>query len=252
MGTTPPVWKEQRVVESYEIDMFGMLRPHMLFGFLLNSAWGHTQGTPYDFSALSERHQLWVLSKLQLEIRKPSQWGEQISIETWSKGTDRFYALRDFIIWSAHGEKAASATTAWMVLDKSSYRPQKLERMKDDFPSIPGKEEMQTKLKKVPEMEGGTDRAQFDVHFSDIDVNRHVTAAKYLQWILDSYPFEHHAQNRMTSVEISFVAEAVMGDRVTVRAESGPDGELLAVRRSSDGKDLCRAVMGWGERAPRD
>ena len=56
--------------------------------------------------------------------------------------------------------------------------------MKDDFPSVPGKEEMETNTRKVPEMEGGTDRAQFDVHFSDIDINRHVNAAKYLQWIL--------------------------------------------------------------------
>ena len=74
------------------------------------------------FRTLAEKNQMWVLSKFQMEIHKPSRWGEHISIETWSKGIDRFYALRDFIIWSEQGEKAASATTAWMVLDKGSYR----------------------------------------------------------------------------------------------------------------------------------
>ena len=246
MEGTPEVWKEQRVVESFEIDMFGMLKPHALFGFLLNSAWGHTRGTPYGFRALSDRNQIWVLAKLQMEIHHPPRWGEQISIETWHKGTDRFYALRDFIIWSAHGEKAASATTAWMVLDKDSYRPQKVERM--DFPSMPGRDEMQTSLRKVQELEGGTDRARFDVHFSDIDVNRHVTAARYLQWILDSYSMEHHAKLRVQGVEISFVAEAVMGDTVAVHGESGAGNDLTAVRRGSDGKDLCRAAVQWHSR----
>jgi acyl-ACP thioesterase len=245
MGAVPLVWKEQRVVESYEIDMFGLLRPHVFFGFLLNSAWGHTRGTMYDYRALSDRNQIWVLAKLQMEIRRPPRWGEQISIETWSKGTDRFYALRDFIIWSPEGDKMASATTAWMVLDKDSYRPQKLERMKDDFPSEPGRIEMETSLKKVQELEGGTDRARFEVHFSDIDVNNHVTATKYLQWILDSYPLEQHMKKRLKTLEISFVAEAVMGDQVTVQMESLPDHDLLAVRRGTDAKDLCRAAIGW-------
>jgi medium-chain acyl-[acyl-carrier-protein] hydrolase len=245
MDTVPLVWKEQRAVESYEIDMFGQLRPHVFFGYLLNSAWSHTRGTPYDYRSLSDRNQIWVLAKLQMEIRRPPRWGEQISIETWSKGTDRFYALRDFIIRSSEGEKIASATTAWMVLDKDSYRPQKLESMKDDFPSEPGKVEMQTNLKKVQELEGGADRARFDVHFSDIDVNNHVTATKYLQWMLDSYPLEQHVKKSLKTIEISFVAEAVMGDHVTVWIESLPDRDLLAVRRSTDTKDLCRAVLGW-------
>jgi len=49
MGTTPPVWKEQRLVESHEIDMFGALRPHVLFGFLLNSAWNLARGTSFGY-----------------------------------------------------------------------------------------------------------------------------------------------------------------------------------------------------------
>jgi acyl-ACP thioesterase len=137
-----------------------------------------------------------------------------------------------------------------MVLDRDSYRPQKVERMLDDFPSIPGRQEMETSLKKVPELDGGADRAQFDVHFSDIDVNKHVTAAKYLQWMLDSYPLEHHAQRHLKGVEISFIAEAVMGDVVAVHGESRPDHDLVAVRRGTDAKDLCRAVMEWHDRSP--
>ena len=104
---------------------------------------------------------------------------------------------------------------------------------------------METSLKKVQELEGGTDRARFEVHFSDIDVNNHVTATKYLQWILDSYPLEQHMKKRLKTLEISFVAEAVMGDQVTVQMESLPDHDLLAVRRGTDAKDLCRAAIGW-------
>jgi medium-chain acyl-[acyl-carrier-protein] hydrolase len=248
MGTTPPVWKEQRVVESHEIDMFGVLRPHMLFGTLLNSAWNLARGTSFGYQALTEKNLMWVLSKLRLEIPRPPAWGEQISIETWGKRIDRFYALRDFAVSSPEGEKLASATSAWMILNKESYRPQKLEVIMEGFPWQPGKVELETSLKKVPEIEGGTDRAQFDVHFSDIDVNSHANATKYLQWLLDSYPLEHHAKRRLKSVEISFVAEAVMGDHVTVRGESLPDCDRLAIRRGPDGKELCRASIGWGSR----
>jgi len=248
MGTTPPVWKEQRLVESHEIDMFGALRPHVLFGFLLNSAWNLARGTSFGYQRLSEKRLMWVLSKLQLEIHRPPAWDEQITIETWGKRIERFFALRDFIVWSAGGEKLASATSAWMILNKESYRPQKPDAIMEDFPWQPAKSEMETSLKKLPELEGGTDRAEFDVHFSDIDVNSHVTATKYLQWLLDSYPFDHYAQRRLAKAEISFVAEAVMGDHVTVRLADTSDGDILAVRRGSDGKDLCRAVIAWRDR----
>ena len=52
-NTIPSAWKGERVVESFEIDKEGRLRPHILFSWLLAAAWGHTRGTAWSFDGVS-------------------------------------------------------------------------------------------------------------------------------------------------------------------------------------------------------
>ena len=55
MCAVPSVWKEQRLVESFETDMKGRLKPHMLFAYLLNSAWKHAKESPFSYRVLSDQ-----------------------------------------------------------------------------------------------------------------------------------------------------------------------------------------------------
>jgi medium-chain acyl-[acyl-carrier-protein] hydrolase len=245
MMAIPEAWKEQRVVESFEVDKESRLRPHVMFSWLLNAAWGHTRETAWSFEAVSARQLMWVLSKLQLRIVRLPRWGEHVTIETWGKQIERFYALRDFVISSSAGEKLAGATTAWMILDARSYRPQKLDDMKAGFPWHSDRSEIETTLKKVGELARGEARARFRVSYSDIDVNRHASATKYLQWILDSFSLEKLTGNELASAEISFLSEATLGDEVSVVVESATQTDLCAIRREPDQQELCRAVLAW-------
>ena len=245
MCTVPSVWKEQRLIESFETDMKGRLKPHMLFAYLLNSAWKHAGNSPLGYHNLTEHNLMWVMTKLQLSIARAPKCGEQISIETWGKGVERFYALRDYAIHSAEGVRIASATSAWMILDKDSYRPQRMDRMKEDFPWEPGRSEMDTDLGKIPEAARSVRQARYRVLFTDIDVNRHVSAVKYLQWIVDSHPPRFLEKMYLKSIEINYLAEAVLEDEVAVCFEPSDDRELCSIRRTGDEKELCRAKMVW-------
>jgi len=239
------IWKEQREVESFEVDMNGRLRAHFLFAFLLNAAWNHAEAFEFDHRALSARNLMWVLSKLQLSIHTLPAWGEKIIVETWGKRIERFYALRDFVVSEAGGEKLCSATSAWMILDKSSYRPQRLEVLMKDFPWTPERNEIETDLKKIPEPATENTCSQCDVLFSDIDVNKHVTATRYLQWIIDSSPHQLLTEDELKYVEISFLAQAVLGDRISVCREGKAEGDLCRIRRLTDNQELCRARLEW-------
>jgi acyl-ACP thioesterase len=245
MGSMTSTWKDERIVESFEIDMNGTLKVHMLFAFLLNSAWNHAKETSFDYRTLSGRNLMWVLSKLKLVVNRLPKWGDRIVIETWGKKIERFYALRDFIVTTAGGEKLASATSAWMILDRISYRPQRLNDLMKDFPWNGEKSEIETDLQKVPEPTTAEIARGFHVSFSDIDVNRHVTAARYLQWLMDSYPVAILTEKELTTAEIGFIAEAVLDDEISVWRESHADKDLCKITRKSDSQDLCRAMIEW-------
>jgi acyl-ACP thioesterase len=97
----------------------------------------------------------------------------------------------------------------------------------------------------VQQLNGGKELARFRVHFSDIDVNRHVNSTKYLEWIIDSHSQEHLETKEITSLEMSFLSEAMANDEVTVYSEESGGLELCSVRRSVDDKEICRARLEW-------
>ncbi len=245
MDSAANIWKEERIIESFDVDIRGRLKPHILFAYLLNSAWNHAKGTVYGYEELSARNLMWVLIKMQLIIKRMPRWGDRAIIETWGKRIEKLYALRDFAVSSSSGERMISATSSWMVLNKANGRPQRFHLKTDGFPWQPGREEMETNLQKVSELEIGKQLAHFRVQFSDIDVNRHVNSTKYLQWMMDSHSQEHLEKAELKAVELSFLAEALPNDEVVVVSEEGNSEELCSVIRVSDDKELCRAQFEW-------
>ncbi len=244
MSSVPPVFLEQRQVESFDVDIKGRLKPHVLFAYLTNCAWKHSSLTSHGYQDLLDRNQMWVLVKFQWSVLRFPRWGDQVVTETWGKGIHKLYALRDFIVRTPEGEKLASATSAWLVLDKASHRPVRIDQM--SFPWTPGRSELETDLGKVPELSDGRSCAQFRAVFSDLDVNEHVTAMRYLQWIMDGHPETVLHEKQPRSLEISFLGEAAMGDEVTVFCDpQAAGGELCSVRRTVDQKELCRARIEW-------
>jgi acyl-ACP thioesterase len=179
-------------------------------------------------------------------VRDQPKWRDQLSIETWGKGIERLYALRDFKVSSSSGETLVSATSSWVILDRNTGRPQRFDVKSDGFPWQPQKQEIETSLEKVPELQGGKQIANFQVYFSDIDVNRHVGSARYLQWIIDGHSQEQLETAAPTAIDLSYLTEAMPSDEVLVFSELRNDHELCSVQRASDKKELCRAQIRWG------
>jgi len=249
MRLNPGVWREQRLIEPFDVDPLGRLRPQTLLAFLLNSAWNHAAGTAYGHDELATRNLMWVLIKVQILVKRLPLWGETITVETWGKRAIRLYALRDFTVTSGKGEKLVSATSSWTVLNKTSGRPQKFDERLSQLPWEPGRDEIETSLEKVPQLKAGKELARFRVRFSDIDVNRHVNSAKYLQWMVDAHSYQDLEASEVTSIELSFLSEAGPDDDVVVFSEERKGHELCSVRLAADGKELCRGRFAWRPRA---
>lgn len=245
MGNVPSVCKEKHVVYSYEVDVRAQAKPHVIFSYLLNSAWKHTMASEFSYEKLSSRGQLWALARILMIFKRFPQWNDQIVVETWGKDIDRLFALRDFIIHSAEGEKLVVATSSWLILNKYTYRPQKLDKLKADFPFQFGRHELDVKLEKIQPPVQEQERCRYVVNYTDIDVNKHVIASKYMQWILDSYPADIFEKKNLKSFELNFITEAKLDDEIAVTSESTEKYDLCNIRRVADNKELCRAKLEW-------
>jgi acyl-ACP thioesterase len=245
MKSVPAVWKEEYVVRSYEVDIRRRVKPNIIFSYLLDSAWNHALSSEFNYDDLSNRDQLWALAKFLMVIDQSPEWNDRITVETWGKDIDRFYALRDFSIYSSAGKKLVAATSAWLILDQKTYRPQKLDRLRANFPFQFGRHELDVKLEKIPALIQQKESSRIVVRFTDIDVNKHVNASKYMQWIMDSYPVEVLEAKDFRSFEINFITEAKLDDEIIVSVESTEKQDLCNIKRATDDKELCRARLEW-------
>lgn len=245
MRDIPPVWREQRAVEACDVDTVGRLRPQALLACLLNAAWNHARGSSYGYEELAARNRMWVLSRIRIVINRLPAWNDRLDISTWGKRADRLFALRDFVVASEDGGTVATAVSAWLILNRTTGRPQRFGAEEDGFPWQPVGRDDAGAPDEVPALGPGPSLARFRVLFSDVDVNRHVNSTRYLRWILDAHPFDFLEANEPGRLELCYLSPAMPEDEVVVVSEETPQGELCAVRRASDGRDLCRGRIVW-------
>jgi acyl-ACP thioesterase len=242
------VFREEHVVQSFAIDMRGRIFPHFLFTYMMNSAWNAVKHSSYHYRVLRDKGQFWALSKFAMDIDSFPGWNDRIVVETWGTGIDRYLAFREFCIFSAGGDKMAVGNSSWLVLDRERYRPQRLEPLVNEFNFKSDRGLVSHKLEKIQPLKKAQPLLAVPVKYSDIDVNQHVTAARYLQWILDSYAPQFYQTRKLSAVEINFIAEAKMGDDIVVKTETDdvPQGKRTHnVTRQQDDKELCRARLRW-------
>jgi acyl-ACP thioesterase len=230
--------------KSYFIDRTGKLSASFMFYQMQDIAWEHANILGFGYDKLRKEQQFWVLSRLLVKINRRPDWGENFTLETWSRGTDGFYGYRDFNFVDGAGKIIAQATSSWLVLDAETKRIVRLTEF-TDFPkyeeSVFG--ENAAKIK-APQADNGL---QFTpVLFNEIDINQHFNTGRYIERIIDSYDFDFHAAHELAEYEINFLKEGMPTDRLAVKTGKQDElNHLCSVVRESDGNELIRARLEW-------
>jgi len=236
--------KRELSTKSYFINRFGKLSTSFMFYQMQDIAWEHADILGLGYDNLKDEQQFWVLSKLLVKIKQRPSWGEDFTLETWSRGTDGFYAYRDYNFIDKKENNIIQATSAWLVLDLKSKRIVRLADV-EHFPkyeeSVFGENPAKVRPPKSEEKLHFT-----PVLFNEIDINQHFNSGRYLERIIDSYDFDFHEQNELAEFEINFLKEGMPTDKLSIKKQFIDEkNHLCSVVRESDGIDLIRARLVW-------
>jgi len=241
-------WEDEYSISFYGVDTKNEVFLPTLWSLMQETAWNHATHLKVGYSDLEGQKYFWVLSRLFIQMDEYPGWGEKIKVRTWLTGMGRLFALRHFSIANSKGDILGTAKSAWLVLDLKSRRPQKIEpvfkHLLHLFDDLPSAEEPE----KIPAPVRSKMEKSYTVRYSDIDMHHHVNNTKYIEWILDSYPFEMHRKCYIHTFEINFLAESSHGDEISVHTEplgDSPPAFLHSVFRKNDGRELCRARVSW-------
>lgn len=239
-----PFWSDEFRIKSYEADHTGSLKLHSLFNELSDVAANHAARLGVGYKELLQAGYFWVLSRIKVRIFRLPAMGENVVLETWPKGVERLFALRDFRMMDGAGATLVAATSAWLLLDAGRSRPHKIEVLPYKIPLREGVDALPGLPEKLTHVEGLDLKYERKVMPSDLDVNNHVNNAEYVRWITDCAGCED--PGAIASIQVNYLDEALLGDTIELRSgkEAGQFLRVEGVSRSG-GSTVFQARIGW-------
>lgn len=240
------VWSETFSVHSYDVDGGKNATLESLCRHFLEGAWNHAEVLGVGFARLAGQGKVWVLSRLLIEVRRSPQWGEVLRLDTWPRVAVSAFAMRDFEMVDGSGQIVVAGVSAWLVLNASTRKPQRIDKLVAGFGTCPDRRALQNDPQKLFPSPDGSELCRRPVQYSDIDVNRHVNSARYIGWVLDSYPLEFHQTHVPALLEVNYVGETHGGESVIVHGREIAPGEYVhSITRSDAGAEVFRARLKW-------
>lgn len=209
-------YSEKRIVSCYEANSNHNLRPAALLDMMQEAAGRDASTLGFGYEEMISSNTAWVLSRLRVVFEKYPKWRDEIVLKTWHKGANRIFYLRDFLLETPQGERLASATTSWLIIDLSSRRMVRNNSLAENFDNSAMGAAIEEPADKVtlPKEVALEQVHTHKVVWSDIDTNGHVNNVKYAVWALDVVDYDDAAKLPLKEILINFDSEVLPGQEV--------------------------------------
>lgn len=238
-------------VHYYEVDKDQRCTPVALLNYLEETATSHSHAAGYSIDKLKSDNMGWILLRWSVEIDKLPMLNDIITVETWGSGFKHFYAIREYEVRDAKGNNIIKATSLWILFDIERRRPLRIpQNLADAYGVIPIRA-VDDPFDKLNGCTNPVTNINFPIKRSDIDTNKHVNNARYIEWIMETVPDDIYNGSIPKKIKIHYKKEA-SGKTVTAFADKPQlkdDGTYQVVHeiKGTDGTVFCVAHTTWSK-----
>ena len=213
-----------------DVDSFLNLKPASLLYLFQEASMSHSESVGAGVRALFSKNLAWVSLGWNIKIYKMPTYLQEVQINTWSNNPVGAYAMRQFEMLDKNGEKLAVAEDKFILIDiekQKIVRKVDLDAYKNETSDERTIEEDFPKLK---ENDVCGEKIEFNVQLRDIDTNMHMNNIKYLEYVLESIPYELH--NEINQIKINYKHEMKYPEKFYVCKEQEDNTYKFAFKNS--------------------
>lgn len=210
-------YTQKITIPCYDADASWRLKPTSFMNYAQEAAGNHAVHLGFGYDDLIASNTAWILSRVHVEFPNAPRWREEMTLQTWHKGLNRLFFLRDFVMTDNEGRERVKATTSWLVLNLETRRlvrdPKLIEEGTVCTENVIETPADKVQMPKDVEAEHVMDHA---VAYSDVDMNAHANNAMYMQWAMDAVDYAIASSRPVKEFTINFNHETKFGDVVSI------------------------------------
>ena len=215
-------------VDIHDVDFNGIARASSLMRYIQSAAQAQLTDSGLSYDVLKQKSRAFILSRIKMEFDEPVKAYEKLDALTFpcdSRGYSflRCYALERF------GKTIGRAVSVWALLDTDTRGLVKVSDFELGLATYSPLDIALTRISHPAEM---INVGEYTVEYGMIDQNRHMNNTAYPDLYSSFLPLEN---KRISSISISYLAEAPANDTLTV-LRGYSDGAYYFRTLRSDGK----------------
>ena len=241
------VFSKTYYLAAGECNPQGELPLTLLMTRIIEVATLHANSWGVGYARLIQENQVWVLSRVTIEMTAYPRVNENYRLTTWIEDYNRHFSQRNMRIDDAEGNPLGYVRTIWMVIDmntRASVDISQLAYIRENVSDLQCPIEPMSRLHPIQDGRA----INYTFGYMDCDFNRHVNTVRYLSHLMNLFDMERYDHNFISRMEISFVKETRYGETAQfIIDDSDPMDTLMSVT-DADGNDHVRARFHWQPR----
>jgi acyl-ACP thioesterase len=240
---------DRRVLFS-DVDRDFRMRLDSMLRYFQDAAALHSEQIGFGIRKLASEGIAWILSRLWLEVVRPPEYGETLTLVSWSRGSSGFKMRRDFEIWSGT-ERVAAGSSVWFFLNVRAKRVERVPKAIDDaYAAEPvlalgeSVEDWSPEDRLEP-----TEWVRVQPRHSDLDASGHVNNTLYCAYAMDAVAARLGGVRDFTSVKLQF-SRAIDGALGEVEVGLAPAGDTVHFRIGAARDFFARGELRRREASP--
>ncbi len=225
----------------FEMNKFGEASPTTILTLLEETAADHCYSIDYGLYDLIDQNIGWVLVSGIMNMERYPSYKEKIKIRTWLSSYSAVRGVRENIIYDEQDHIIGTAKGLWIFFDIKRRRPvQIFDEIKNSWSSNSKESIEYNVVKKIPAIDSTKYSKDFNVNQFDVDMNKHVSNLRYLQWSLESVPDEIIDNYYLHSLEGRFIGEAHYGDSIRSMTENDlQENSFMHTIKEQNNNQVC-------------
>ena len=215
------IYSEDYAIPCYMCDIRSRLRPSSFMDIAQELAARGLDRLGFTDQEINKYNLVWIIARMSVRFPKVPHRLDTVTAQTWHRGLEGMFFLRDYRLIDSEGECAVASTSSWIVMDTRTRKAVRSDHVTDIIDPEP--ESSLTAMESAPPkllFPRGAETISSGVHkvlYSDLDYNGHVNNARYVMWAFDALPLSISADKGISGFDINFNREARPCESVGLR-----------------------------------